>query len=37
MSATSAATAQIDQEPYVNISFAVNGKQLPADHGYLLS
>lgn len=36
MSATSAvATAQIQAELYVSISFAVNGKELPADHGYL--
>jgi CRISPR-associated protein Cas6 len=36
MNATSAATAQIHEEPYVNISFPVQGQQLPADHGYLV-
>jgi CRISPR-associated protein Cas6 len=30
------AIARTQAEPHVNISFAVNGKQLPADHGYLL-
>jgi CRISPR-associated protein Cas6 len=36
MNATSAATAQIHEEPYVNISFPIQGQQLPADHGYLV-
>lgn len=29
-------SAHIREEPYVNVSFALSGKQLPADHGYLL-
>jgi len=34
--ASAAATAQMQEEPYVNISFSLQGRQLPADHGYLL-
>jgi hypothetical protein len=26
----------LDYSRYVNVSFALSGKQLPADHGYLL-
>jgi CRISPR-associated protein Cas6 len=37
MNATSAsATAHVHEEPYINISFSVQGRQLPADHGYLV-
>ncbi len=37
MSASPAvATARTPSEPHVNVSFALSGKQLPADHGYLL-
>ena len=28
--------ARTQTEPYINVSFALSGKQLPADHGYLL-
>jgi CRISPR-associated protein Cas6 len=34
--ASATATAQIHAEPYVNISFSLQGRQLPADHGYLV-
>src|SRR2546425_12852649 len=34
--ASAAATAQMQEEPYVNISFSLQGRQLPADHGYLV-
>ena len=27
---------QLDHSPYINVSFSLAGKQLPADHGYLL-
>jgi CRISPR-associated protein Cas6 len=27
---------QLNQCPYINVGFALSGKQLPADHGYLL-
>jgi CRISPR-associated protein Cas6 len=29
-------TSQSNQCPSINVSFALNGKQLPADHGYLV-
>jgi Cas6 Crispr len=34
--ASATATGQIHEAPYVNISFPLQGRQLPADHGYLL-
>jgi hypothetical protein len=34
--ASATAKAQIHEEPYVNVSFSLQGRQLPADHGYLL-
>ena len=34
--ASATASAQIQDEPHVNISFSVQGRQLPADHGYLV-
>ena len=34
--ASATATAQIQDEPYVSISFSLQGRQLPADHGYLV-
>jgi CRISPR-associated protein Cas6 len=34
--ASAAATAQMQEEPHVNISFSLQGRQLPADHGYLV-
>src|SRR5436190_20272262 len=37
MTAASAITsAHIHAEPYVNVSFSLQGQHLPADHGYLL-
>ena len=37
MTAASAiASAHIREEPYVNVSFSLQGQHLPADHGYLL-
>jgi CRISPR-associated protein Cas6 len=33
---SSTATARIDGEPFVNVSFPIQGKQLLADHGYVL-
>jgi CRISPR-associated protein Cas6 len=29
-------TPQMNQCPWINVSFALSGKQLPADHGYLV-
>ena len=29
-------TSQLNQRPSINVSFALSGKQLPADHGYLV-
>src|SRR5437588_7849503 len=34
--AVATAIARTQTEPYINVSFALSGKQLPADHGYLL-
>jgi CRISPR-associated protein Cas6 len=34
--ASAAASAHIHEEPHINVSFSLQGKQLPADHGYLL-
>src|SRR5712691_12603117 len=34
--ASAAASAQFQEEPYVNISFSLQGRQLAAEHGYLL-
>jgi hypothetical protein len=29
-------TPQLNQYPLINVNFALSGKQLPADHGYLV-
>lgn len=34
--ASASATAQFQQEPHLNVSFSLQGRQLPADHGYPL-
>ncbi len=35
-SGLAAAVARETEQPYINVTFALSGKQLPADHGYLL-